>query len=217
MIKACLFDLDGTLIDSESFYVLRTYEFVLNYNKSITIEECNPIIGLTMPQTHEYVANLCNSDVESTAQKYLDYISEHAFKFKDILFNDVESTFKKLKEKDILIGICSMSRHEYVEKCVIDCNLEKYVDYYIGGDKCKHNKPNPEIYLTALDVLQIDKNNVIVVEDATTGILAAKNASLLTVARDDSKFNLDQSKADYIIQDLNELIKIIENEQLYKD
>lgn len=212
MIKAILFDLDGTLIDSESFYVLKTFEFISNYNKDITLAECNGIIGLTMEKTHEYVAKLCNATVLETKDKYLAYMHANAFKFKDILFNDVKDTFIKLKQKDIKIGICSMSEHKYVKKCVEDCKLDKYVDYYIGGDKCQHNKPHPEIYLKALDVLKMDKNDVIVVEDATSGILAGKAANMKVIARDDSKFNMDQSKADYIIQDLRKILEIIENE-----
>lgn len=212
MINAILFDLDGTLIDSEAFYIEETYKYVLKHNKLIEKKDCFGIIGLTMSKTYEYVSKLANLDYETTKKEYDQHFLDNKIVFKDLLYEDVKDCFIKLKNKNIKIGICSMSKESYVIKCIKECGLEEYVDYYIGGDKCKHNKPDPEIYLRALDVLKLDKKSVIVVEDATTGIKAGKDAGLYVVARDASRFNMKQDLADIIIKDLKELIKIIDYE-----
>lgn len=212
MIKAVLFDLDGTLIDSETYYVNETYKYVVLHNKQIKREDCFGIIGLTMPETYEYVSKLVNLDYQTTQKEYDQHFIENKIVFKDLLFGDVTDCFDYLKKNNISIGICSMSNETYVKKCIEDCGLGKYVDYYIGGDECKHNKPNPEIYLKALNVLKMEQKNVIVVEDAATGIMAGKNAGLYVVARDASRFKMKQDLADIIIKDLKELINIINYE-----
>ena len=212
MINAVLFDLDGTLIDSETYYVNETYKYVCKYNKQAKREDCFNIIGLTMPQTYEYVSKLINLDYETTKKEYDKYVANNKIAFKDLLYEDVKDCFIELKRRNIRIGICSMSKESYVRRCIEECELEDYVDYYIGGDECKHNKPEPEIYLKALDVLKLDKKSVIVVEDASTGIKAGKAAGLYVVARDASRFNMKQDLADIIIKDLKELVKIIDYE-----
>ena len=209
MSKAILFDLDGTLIDSESYYVKQTYEFVLKYNDKISIEDIYPIIGLTMEDTYTYVSVLCHKDITT---EYDKHFMDNPFSFKEVIFPDVRDCLKKLKDNKFIIGICSMSPYGYVKQFVEECDLKDYVDYYIGGDKCKHNKPDPEIYLCALDVLKLNKNDVIVVEDAYSGIEAGKSAGLKVIARDASRFGINQGSADIIIKDLNELIEIINYE-----
>ena len=84
-----------------------------------------------------------------------------------------------------------------------------YVDYYIADEDCLNNKPAPDIYLKALDDLNIKANEALVVEDAKEGLLSASHANIKVVARDDSRFNVDQSIASAVFKDLRKLLKII--------
>lgn len=211
MIKAALFDLDGTLIDSESFYMKGMVNIAHNLGAiNATEKDFYCVIGKTMDYTYEVFERIVNRDLSSWKDYYNNYFKDiDPLKFDELLFDDVKDTFIGLKEKGIKIAICSMSPIKYIEKFVNDCNLNEYVDYYVSGDEVEHTKPYPDIYLKALKDLNMNKDEVIVVEDADTGIEASLAAGIKVYARDDSKFNIDQSKAIEVFKDLRKLLKII--------
>ena len=72
----------------------------------------------------------------------------------------------------------------------------------VTGDDFKESKPNPEIYLYCQKTLKLKSDECLVVEDSPIGIEAGKRAGLKVVARKDTKLNMDQSLADYYIDDL---------------
>lgn len=210
MIKAILFDLDGTLIDSESYYMQAMKKIAKHFGSEIEEKEFHCVIGKTMEETYNTFEKLISRPREEWVKYYNDFfVITEPLDFKKLLFEDVLDTFKGLKQKGIKVAICSMSPVDYIKKFVDDCNLIDYVDYYVSGEECKHTKPYPDIYLKALNDLNITNDEAIVVEDADTGIDAAIAANIKVVARDDSKFGIDQSKAFAIFKDLRKLLTIL--------
>jgi len=207
MLKAILFDLDGTLIDSEEYYTNGTKEWLNNRGIYPSEKELFGIIGLNMPDTYEYLHKLSNLSINEVKDENDRYFNSHKLDFKKYLFQDVIETLKKLKEKGIKIMICSLSPKNYIEEFISECNLEAYIDDYIGGDECTHDKPHPEIYLKALAKLGINANEAIVIEDSFSGIKAGKDAGIYTMARNGAKYHLDQKEADEIFDDLREITK----------
>ena len=90
------------------------------------------------------------------------------------------------------------------------CDLRKYFTLIVSGEQFKESKPNPEIYLHAIKELNVNKDEAIIIEDSPKGILAANRAGIKVLALKDDKFGLDQSQADIIINELNDIIKLIE-------
>ncbi len=212
MIKAVLFDMDGTIVNSERHYIDGTVEYLKENGINVTRKDVVPIIGTTMEVTYDILSKLSGIDRNRIIELNSEYFGvRNPLNYKDVVFEDTLPCFQKLKEEDIKIAICSMSDTEYVEKCIEDIGLHDYVDYYIGGTSVTHQKPDPEIYLKAVETLKLDKEEVIIVEDAVQGIEAGKNAGIYTLARKDVQFGLDQSEADRIIDDLSEVIKVIKN------
>lgn len=210
MVSAIFFDLDGTLIDSETFYVEETYRWLLDNGIDRSYEDACKIIGLTMDATYEYLSKLTGLSYDFVMDSYDSHFLKHPLDFGKYLFSDIEDTFVRLKEKGMTIAICSMSDREYVHNAMKDCHIDEYIDYYVGGNEVKRQKPFPDVYLKALEVLNVDRKNVIVVEDSTAGIKAGKSAGLYVVARNADRFKMDQSKADIIVDDLRELIGVID-------
>ena len=83
-------------------------------------------------------------------------------------------------------------------------------DAVVSGEQFKESKPNPEIYLYTIKELNVNKDEAIIIEDSSKGILAANRAGIKVLALKDDKFGLDQSQADIIIDELNDIIKLIE-------
>jgi len=210
MLKAVLFDLDGTLINSEEYYINGTYEWISKLDSEVKREDLFPLIGKDEDSTYKFlegISGIAYDTCKKENEKY--FFVEHPINFKELLFDDVKDTFKYLKEKGLRIAICSMSPYNYIKQFVEECDLTTYVDYYISGADCKHNKPDPEIYLKALDFLHISADEALVVEDAPVGISSGLAAGVRVIARDDSRFKLDQSKAELVLEDLRKLNTII--------
>ena len=210
MIKAVLFDLDGTLIDSESYYVNGTIEWLSKCGIHIDFKTGSGIIGKTMDDTYSYIAQISGLDLDTIIKKNTDYfLSQNPLKFKNVIFKDVKNCFEDLKKQNYKIGICSMSPNEYIKQFINECGLSKYVDITYSGDDCKHNKPNPEIYIKAINDLQLNSKDVLIVEDAPSGLKAGIDSGAYVIARNDAKFGLNQDDALYILEDLKELNTII--------
>lgn len=210
MLKAILFDLDGTLINSEEYYM----KSMVNISKMLGVdskeEDFFVFIGKDMNATYRMYEEFIKMPKADWVGLYDDYFKKiDPIKFAPLLFDDVLDTFIGIKEKGLKIGICSMSPEPYIEECVKECGLEKYVDYYISGETCLNNKPAPDIYLKALKDLNLNADEALVVEDAREGIDSAIAAKIKVVVRDDSRFGIDQTGASAVFKDLRKLLTII--------
>lgn len=103
------------------------------------------------------------------------------------------------------IGLASSSTKETISKVLDTIELKSYFDVIVSGEDFVESKPNPEIYHDTLKKLGLNQQNCIVIEDSTVGIQAAKNAGLFVIAKEDKRFNFDQSKADFSIIDFKQL------------
>lgn len=209
MIKAVLFDMDGTLVNSEKYYVDGTMEWTKRIGKPFTLDQASKIVGITMEDTYKYLSNELKVSIDEAKRMNEEYFNQNILNYQNYKFDDVEPTLKELKKRNIKIMICSMSPTSYVTQCIKDLKLEEYIDYYFGGDKVTKQKPDPESYLMAMKQFGLNKDECIVVEDSYNGILASKTAGIKTYARKDKQFGIDQSCADIILENLTDLLKEI--------
>ena len=212
MIKAILFDMDGTLLDSEIHYIEGTYIWMKRKGFKGDIQDLYCLVGKTMDETHLILAKLLNDKytIEEIAKFNHDYFNyEKPLDFKKYIFDDVFASLKELKELGLKLAICSMSSLKDIDNFINSNNL--VFDLVISGENCKKQKPDPEIYLKALGKLNITSDEAIVIEDSFNGIKASKNANIFTIARKDKRFNIPQEKAgaDMFIDDLKDLSKYL--------
>ena len=112
--------------------------------------------------------------------------------------------------KHYKIALASSSRLYTINNALDQAGLRKYFSLIVSGEQFKESKPNPEIYLYTIKELNVNKDEAIIIEDSSKGILAANRAGIKVLALKDDKFGLDQSQADIIIDELNDIIKLIE-------
>jgi len=82
-------------------------------------------------------------------------------------------------------------------------------DLIVSGKQFKQSKPNPEIYHYTADTLGIREDECFVVEDSTVGIEAAYRAGMSIAGLKDDRFGFDQSKADYHIDSISDILKYL--------
>ena len=129
--------------------------------------------------------------------------------YKAVVRPQIYSVLEHLS-KHYKIALASSSRLYTINNALDQAGLRKYFSLVVSGEQFKESKPNPEIYLHTIKELNVNKDEAIIIEDSSKGILAANRAGIKVLALKDDKFGLDQSQADIIIDELNDIIKLIE-------
>lgn len=204
MIKAFLFDMDGTLADSESHYVGGTFSYFKEHGYKGSFKDVSCIMGLNMDQTYKFISKSLNVSYEKAKELNDTYFKEHPLRYKDYIFGETKEILEYLHNNGYKLALCSSNDIDSINN-FLDLGYRKYFDLVINPKEITNNKPDPEIYLKAIEKLGINKDEAVVVEDSYNGILAGVNSGIYTIAKENKKFGTDQTKANKIVKSLLEL------------
>lgn len=213
MIKAVIFDMDGVLVDSEPVYQEATINVLDSLNIKATKEDLLKLAGGSSLHFNKFIQDVSDGSIScEDFNKICDqYYLDNPVKYEEIMFPHVRETLDYLKDKGYILALASSSKEYEIENVLKRCDLKDYFKLIISGEVFKESKPNPEIYLTCIEKLNLEAFECVAVEDSEYGIEAAKKAGLICIAKRDDRFNYDQSKADYFIDDHDEIKDILEN------
>lgn len=212
-IKACLFDLDGVIVDTAKYHYLAWKRLANDMGFDFTEEDNERLKGVSRMRSLEILLEIGGveksySEMEELATKKNEWYVEDIKKLKpEEILPGVSKFLTELKEQGIKIALGSASKNAPL---ILDgLNLTNYFDAIIDGTKVSQAKPDPEVFLKGAEALGLKADECIVFEDAQAGIEAAKNGGMLCVAIG-SPENL--SGYDYIMPGFegityNELIK----------
>ena len=212
MYKGIIFDMDGVLADTESYYTNRRDEYLrlMGYQR----QENTDFTGSNEKALWETMVPNDPELRQELLMGYRAYRKLHPIPFRELLDPQAAALFRTLKEQGQKIGIASSSDPKAIAALVQAAGVEALVDSQISGDQCKAHKPDPEIYLRSLKALGLTAGEALAVEDSPTGILSAKRAGLTVLAlRPRHDEPLDQSAADTVISQLMDVVSYIQNEK----
>lgn len=221
MIKAVFFDCDGVLVNSEQFDQSLNVDFINDYHLDIDPKVFylwvggSPSLNL-WPVLYEKVADKVDWTMEEFREKYRAHRKNNPRKlqFREVMFEDVPRTLRYLKEeKGLLVACASSSSADYIERALTECEIKQYFDLQVSGYDFQKSKPDPEIYLFCKDKFGLEPEECLVIEDSPYGIEAALRAGMPVLARRDTQFSMDQSKATRIIDRLDEVRDYIEERE----
>lgn len=206
MIRAFIFDLDGTIANTEKLH-FRAWRQTLMQNgvDNFTFESFLAFVGTS----NEKVAE--------------DYISSHELvKSVEELVLEKQGIYMELiPGVELCPGVRQLlasfygememavasSSHKKEVCAILDAHrLSRYFSFVVGGDMVKRKKPDPEIYLKTKEMMAIPAENCLAFEDSSHGLNAAKNAGMYGVAvPNEFTSGHDFSRADKVVASLNEI------------
>ena len=180
--KILLFDLDGTLVNTDNIYIevwsdiLK--EFNLNCDKiffNYFIKGKNDICFLKYLKCH-----ITKEEIDIISKKKDElFIKKIINDNSKIMFDDVSYFFEKNKNNKIaIVTSCNKSAAEFI---IEQCGLKKYIDLIIASEDCEMHKPNPEPYLTAIKYFDCKLENVFIFEDSYSGYCSAKRTNIKNI------------------------------------
>lgn len=209
MIKALLFDFDGTLLNTNDL-IINTFMHVLEerFPGQFTPEDCKQFIGPSLKETFEKIAP---NEVDELIQKYRKWNHEHH----DELVKEYEGvipTLQQLKEQNLKLAIVSTKQRDTINRGLKVMKAEHFFDVIVGIEDVKNVKPDPEPLLLAIEKLGVTKDDVIMIGDNYHDILGGKNAGVKTAgvawSIKGEEF-LKTFEPDYMLQTMSDLIQIV--------
>lgn len=208
MKTTIIFDMDGVIFDSEKMYMDELIRFHKQHNIILTYEECRKVIGVDRKVFDHIVYSWWNHRIPLYEVKALlnEFYQTVDRDYTSIINPHVELLLKYLHSHRYKIALASSSNEKTIDKALTTSHLKQYFQIITSGNSFKESKPNPEIYLYSLKQLNSTKEETIIIEDSPSGIQAAVNAGIDVIALRDTKFQLDQSQANIIIDDIEQVI-----------
>lgn len=211
-VKACLFDLDGTLVASMHIWKEIDIEFLSRFSYDLPPTLQREIEGMAFIETAHYFKNRFN--IPLSIEEIMDTWNQMAFQkyAEEIGFKEGAFEFiKLLRENGIRMAICTSNSRELVNAVGEHLGFIPYFDTIITSCEVGAGKPAPDIYLEAARRIGVLPEECLVFEDTMAGLLAGKRAGMRTCAIEDP-FTADRRQekielADYYIIDYFEIMK----------
>ncbi|WP_068784442.1 pyrophosphatase PpaX [Paenibacillus phocaensis] len=213
MIDTVLFDLDGTIINTNEL-IITTFLHVIEKNglKPHTREEIIPHMGMTLEHQLQIF-----SGRQEVADLVADYRRYNRERHDELIreFPHVKEVISKLHEQGITMGIVTTKIKETTLLALNHFGLNPYMKAIVTVEDVKHPKPHPEPILTALRELNADPARTLMVGDSAADLQCAKAAGVQAAGVAWSlkgEAMLRKYNPDYILQDMTDLYGILDME-----
>jgi HAD superfamily hydrolase (TIGR01509 family) len=178
---AVLWDMDGTLVDTEPYWMKAEVALVESFGRTWTHDDCMRMVGLGLWVGAGILQEAgvdvdADSIVEHLTASVRAQLAEHGVPWRP----GARELLGQLRDRGIPTALVTMSVASMAEQVAASVGFTAF-DVIVSGDSVTHPKPHPEAYLTAADRLGVDPQDCVAIEDSVPGIESAVSAGTVSI------------------------------------
>lgn len=181
-IKAMVFDMDGTVIDSNKLDYKAWQEVFKKHDVDLGYKEYTTLLGATSEEIIKKYIDLNDDEIDNFIEKreslFKKFVKEEGL----YAMEQIEDLLKQIKNSGIKMALATGAQREKLNYMMEIVDLRNYFDEIVTADDVEKGKPHPETFLKAAEKFNVSPDEVIVWEDAQKGVEAAKNGNFRCVA-----------------------------------
>lgn len=211
MIKAILFDLDGTLLNTNNL-IVKSFQYTFKKHLNLEVEEEKIVRHFGEPLIYT-MQQYDKKNAEHMVEIFREYNEAKHDELVEI-FDNVKEGLAKIKSMGIKIAVVSSKRRIMVERGLNLFNIYSIMDSIITPEDTENHKPNGEPALKACEVLGVLPDEAIMVGDSANDILCGKNAGCYTCLVSYTSLPMDEMmmyKPNYVIDSIIDLVQLVSN------
>ena len=173
---AVLWDMDGTLVDTEPYWMTCEWRLAAKYGGSWSDEHALAVVGGDLLDSATYMAE--HMGIDRTPREIVDELLDGVI---EMVLEEIpwrpgaRELLAALGEADVPCALVTMSWRRFVEPVLAALPPGSF-EVLVCGDEVSHGKPHPEPYLRAADLLGVEAVHAVAIEDSPTGAASAASA-----------------------------------------
>jgi HAD superfamily hydrolase (TIGR01509 family) len=173
--------MDGTLIDSEPYWMNSEGAFARENNTVWTKQDGLSLVGMSLYDSSKIIKEKVGSSLEpeQIIQKLTDEVTAQ-LKQKILWRPGAKELLLMLRREKIKTALVTMSMHRMAQQVVDAIGFDAF-DVIVAGDDVRQGKPHPEAYLKAAELLGVRPEDCVAFEDSNTGLRSAEAAGTKAV------------------------------------
>jgi HAD superfamily hydrolase (TIGR01509 family) len=211
--SAVIFDLDGVLADSEPWWNEIDAKLLAEYGVTYRGEHHSDVLGVSYQLAVEFYkkAFRLSASTDELMRRRAE-IATDFFANRVGLFLSAREVLHELRRMNLHLAVATSSVSASARPFLDRHQLTALFEVIVTGDEIKRGKPHPDIYLRAAEKLGVAADVCLVIEDALSGIAAAKAAKMRVAAIPDTRFvnpREYEKDADYVLRSLSEIPALV--------
>ncbi len=182
-IKAVIFDVDGTLIDSMWIWKQVDIEYLGKRGIPLPERLQNEVEGMSYSETAIYFkAKFDLPDSLEEIKEEWRLMAEDYYKWHIKLKSGAKEFLKLLYDKGLILGIATSNSRELVDHMLANHDIRQYFSKIRTSCEVDKGKPHPDVYLKVAEDMNLEPRHCLVFEDTVSGVMAAKSAGMKVFA-----------------------------------